>query len=910
MFERNRLPFAQRLRRGLPTVVLALCLPAFASAEEASPPLTAGSAGEAATALLAELSDGRSVELPELDPSVPRPSDFLGYPLGSRFTHHERVLAYLERLASTSPRVRMWQYGTSYEGRPLVLVAISSPENLKDLENLRRQHSRLADPEGLSFGERERLVKDTPAIVWLAYGVHGNESSSTEVSMAAAYLFAAAQGDWPRLLGKTILLLDPLVNPDGRERYIASFEQRRGLAASAERASAEHFEPWPGGRQNHYLIDLNRDWSWATQKETRERIVAYRQWEPQVYVDYHEMSVESSYFFPPPAAPVHKGLDRRTVAWLETFGKANAQAFDQQGWSFFKTETYDLFYPGYGDSYPAFRGAVGMTYEVGGGGRAGLVSNLREGTPVTLADRVARHLTTSLATVRAAAAGAARLNADFVAARADAASAGPIYLLDGAAPESAALADLLTFHGIEVEALEDAVTLPAKSLRAAATEAPTERSYPAGTLVVSAAQPLGNLVRALLERTPELDAGFLARQRENLERNESTEFYDVTSWSLPLAFGVEGWAADLDAARPLANRKAPWRSRSGGVSGEGKVGFLVPPQGFASHRLASALLGQGFDLRVALAGFDLGGTAYPPGTLYVPRRGNPADLVDALGRALAEAGVQARGIDSTYVSSGTSLGSNQVPALRRPRVGVLAGDGVAPTSFGFAWHLLDQQIRLPVQRLESNTLTSLDLTRFDVLVLPDGNYGRALGGEVGDAIVRWVKEGGVLVAVDGAHSWLVEKELTSIKTWEAPEESTGPKDPESEGGPSFLDRHPVETPGATVATRGTAGHALLAGLTEPPAALVNGSTVLLATRDPQQDVLTVSPERLALAGVLWPEAEERLAGSLLVGMERKGRGLVVTFGQEPNFRLFWRGTSTIFLNAVIFGPSLTSGRGL
>lgn len=886
--------------------LLHLAPPGFA--ETTAAPLGNDATG-AALPLLAELSDGRVLELPELDASLPRPSDFLGYPLGSRFTHHDRVLAYFERLAAASPRVRLWQYGATYEGRPLVLAAISTPDNLRDLESQRRQHLKLADPAGLSATERDRLVKDAPAVVWLAYGVHGNESSSTEVSMAAAYLFAAAQGDWPRLLQKTIILVDPLVNPDGRERYVAGFEQRRGASANPDRASAEHFEPWPGGRQNHYLIDLNRDWSWATQKETRDRIVAYRQWEPQVYVDFHEMSVESTYFFPPPAAPVHPGLDRRTLAWLDTFGKANAQAFDQQGWPFFKTETYDLFYPGYGDSYPAFRGAVGMTYEVGGGGRAGTASMLRDGTPVTLADRLARHLTTSLATVRTAATGATKLNADFVAARADAASAGPVYLLDGAAGEAPALADLLTFHGIDVGVLEGAVTVAAKSLQTKSGEAAVDRSFPRGTLIVSAAQPLGNLVRALLETAPELGAGFLARQREKLERNESTEFYDVTAWSLPLAFGVDGWVAELEAARPLAGQRAAWRSRAGGVTGDGKVGFLVPPQGFASQRLASQLLAEGIELRVALAGFELGGRAYAPGTLFVPRRGNPDNLADRLGRALTETGAEARGIDSTYVSGGVSLGSSQTPILRRPRVGVLAGDGVSPTSFGFAWHLLDQQIRLPVLRLEGNSLGAVDLARFDVLVLPDGSYGRTLSGDTGETVARWVREGGVLVAIDGAAAWLKEKELTGIKPWTAPEEGTGPKDPETEA-PGFLERSPVETPGAIVATRGTPGHALLAGLGHPPVALVNGTTVLLPTRDPQQDVLTVAPENFTLGGVMWTEAEGRLAGSLLVGMERKGRGLVVTFAQEPNFRLFWRGTSTIFLNSVLLGPSLASGRGL
>jgi hypothetical protein len=313
--------------------------------------------------LMAPLSKGEALDLPDsFDERVPRPEAVLGYPLGSRFTHWDRMIDDLEKVAAASPRVKMWSYGRTYEGRPLQLLAISSPENLARLEEIRKDHLRLADPGALTEGEKDRLTHSLPLLVWLAYGVHGNESSSAEAALGTVYALAAGKGeDIEATLRNTVVLIDPLVNPDGRERYITAYGQRRGEDPNPHRASAEHWEPWPGGRQNHYLIDLNRDWAWASQQETRDRIAAYRSWEPQVYVDFHEMSSESSYFFPPAADPVHPQIDRRIISWLDTFGRANAEAFDRQGWIYFKGENYDLFYPGYGDSYPSLRGAVGMT---------------------------------------------------------------------------------------------------------------------------------------------------------------------------------------------------------------------------------------------------------------------------------------------------------------------------------------------------------------------------------------------------------------------------------------------------------------------------------------------------------------------------------------------------------------------
>jgi hypothetical protein len=892
----------------------------------------AATAAAAPAGLLAPLSGGEAVELPPLDERVPRPDGFLGHAVGSRFTHWDRIAAYFDALAAASPRVKVWRYGSTYEGRPLLLAAVSSPENLARLEEIRSQRLRLADPEALSRAERERLVKRLPAVVWLAYGVHGDEASSSEAAMVVAYTLAAAQGETADLLADTVVLIDPLCNPDGRERYLHGYEQRQGMAPNVHRVAAEHFQPWPGGRQNHYLIDLNRDWAWASQQETRARIAAYRSWEPQVYVDFHEMSADSSYFFPPAAEPVHPRIDRRVLSWLDTFGRANAEAFDRHGWVYYKAENYDLFYPGYGDSYPSFHGAIGMTFEMAGGGRGGLAIDRADGTLLTLADRVGRHLTTSLATFTTAARNAHRLLQDFVATRLKAAEGpGRTYLWPADQPEARELADLLLLHGVRVQQLAQATEIPVQPLVGRREE--KERRFAAGTFVTTTAQPLGALVQALLDREAPMAESFLERQRRRFDENREAEFYDITAWSLPLAYNLRVWTAKGIAgaelrpveatgavagssSRPVerpddgagaAGAASPSASATAaGVKGGTELGWLVAPQGVASYRLAAELRRRRIHYRVALGPLADDGVTYPAGTLFVPRHGNRAELPEQLPALLRDCGLTGHAVSSSYAISGVSLGSNRMPSVRPVRVGLVAGEGVDPTSFGFLWFLLDREVGLPYDRLDLDRLRPSTMAEFDVLILPSGAYEEHIGERARAALDAWIKAGGELIAIGGETArWLHEHEMISWKPWKAPE-----PDEESEGSQErALAERDIVTPGAIVATRLSAEHPLAIGLASPPPVLVEGSAVMLPSGDPHRDVLVATGQDPVISGFAWPEAKQRLAGSLLVGAEARGSGSVVLFVQEPDFRLFWRGTMPLLLNAVMYGHALgLSGR--
>jgi hypothetical protein len=856
--------------------------------------------------LLAPLSDGQRLPLPQIAGELPSPAGHLGYSLGERFTRHADILGYLRALDAASPRVAMWQYGASYEDRPLVLLAISSADNIARLDELRAARALLDRPHQLARQAREELLRDMPAVVWLGYGVHGNESSSAEAAMAAAYVLAGAQGEGAPDLSRLVVLIDPLLNPDGRERYVNGFVSRRGREANGDPQALEHSEPWPGGRGNHYFVDMNRDWAWATQVETQARVAEMATWEPQVYVDFHEMSSQSTYFFPPPAEPLHPAFGEVTRQWLHAFGRANAAAFDQLGWSYYVGEEFDFFYPAYGDTYPTLRGGIGMTYEVAGGGVAGSVLERKTQGRWQLADRIARHLATSLATVATAAAGDRKLLGDFLRLRERRATEpGPTFVWRADQPEARELARLLARHGLEVDQLRRDEEVEAVPI--AGGDARRQR-LPAGSWAVSSAQPLGTLAIALLEREAEVPAAFLQRQRERADENLDALFYDVTAWSLPLALNLHAWSTDASlATTPVSAGEltAAYPATATAAAG-GRVGFLVPPAGVRGYAFAAAALRRDLPVRVALEGITVGERTFPPGTLFLPRAGRE-DLAAEVTPLAAIHGVELVPLESSLPTAGIPLGSERVVPLRRPRVAVAAGPGVASTSAGSLWHLLDRQVEVEHSLVDVSALGSLDLSSYTALLLPEGSgYGHWLDEGDAERIGEWVQRGGVLVAIGDAADWLHEHELTTVaarKLDEASQEGDG----EGGGAPAGDEERVWDTelfvPGSIVASE-MRRHPLTVGVDGAPPMLFWGDRFHAATGDPQQDLLRVRGSDPLLAGVAWQEAREQISGALLMASERRGDGRVVVFTQDPAFRLFWRGTMPLLLNALLLAPSV------
>jgi hypothetical protein len=838
-----------------------------------------------------------------LDPSVPSPETFLGYPLGAHFTPHHRLVDYLNAVAAASDRVTIRKYGETYEGRPLLLLTISDPDHLARAAELQKAYARLADPRKTSEAEARGLSRDLPVAVWLSFNIHGDEASGSEAAMAVVYRLAADRDPAvQKLLEETVVLVDPCLNPDGRDRFVNWIRGVTGKAPDPLSAGREHHQPWPGGRYNHYLFDLNRDWAWLSQRETRARAAAYLAWRPQVHVDFHEMSSRSTYFFFPPERPIHPDIPDQILKWTDIFGKGNAAAFDARGWAYYTGEAFDLYYPGYGDSWPTFHGAVGMTYEQAGHGYAGTAIVRALGDTLTLAERAEHHYTAALATVRTAAANREARLLDFHRFFEPEGGRPPgAYLFPPGddPPRTAELVGLLMAHGAEVYRAPE-------EFRPHGVHAydgtPVSTRLPAGTYVVPLSQPLHRFLRAVLEPEASLPDTF---------------FYDVSAWSLPLAFGIEAYWTDAPVDGKLELLKAAPEPTGSVVNPEARYAFLSSWRRNGAARAASRLLQHGIRIHYATRAFTLEGRKFGPGTLIVFRDGNPPALGSLVAEAAERDGVEVIGVDTGLTEKGPDLGSFRVEPMHAPRVAVIADDPASPTSVGACWYLLDRLYGIPHSVIPLAEITEGDLARYTVLVFPDdeaggSGYAAALDSTQVETIRHWVDRGGVFVGLGGG-AFFADADHAGLSTVrELP-----PLD--SDDGLSDADRKSrekerkletlaererrerlEELPGTIFRVRVDPQQPLGFGYTSE-ARVLKISNRALELGPPGTNVawFTESPK---VSGYASPEAVDRLVNRPFLVDQHRGRGHVVLYLEDPNFRLFWYGLNRMFLNSIFFLP--------
>jgi len=886
---------------------------------------TAAPTAAAATPVVAPFAPGV-----RYDAAIPTLKQVLGHEHGEVITPPDGAVTYFKALAQAAPtRTRLIEYGRTWEGRPLVVLAIASPERMAQIETVQKGLQRLADPRGLSGAEEESLLSSLPVAVWLMHAVHGNEISSTDAALLEAYHLLAAQGDAQvaTILRDAVVLIDPLENPDGRARFIATNLQAMGPSADPEPFSAEHNEPWPGGRANHYLFDMNRDWFAQSQAETRGRTKLYLQWYPQVVVDLHEMGGDSSYYFAPPADPLNPHITPQQVGWFNTIGKANAARFDERGFAYFIREVFDSFYPGYGESWPIFHGAVGMTYEMASS--RGLAYRRDDDTVLTYRDGVLRHFTAAITTAHTAAVNRQQLLRDFLGYRLSAIADGEkgktrAWLVPvGPDPARAhRFARLLRDQGFDVLRSTDAITVGTRTLAA-------------GTYVVPAAQPAGRLLQNLMDPSISQPEPFVQEQERRRRKRLPDQMYDVTGWHLPSAFDVDVVAFD----RAVSTLKTEAVSTPAAITlPAAKVGYVMP-WGTGTAALVIAAQEAGLKLRFADAGFTIAGRAYPVGTAIVRNAENGADLMATLSRLATEHGADVVPVDSAFVEAGISLGSNDVVPLKAPRV-LLAWDSpTSSQSAGWARYVLERRYGQRVTAVRVSALGIVDLPRFDVLVLPSGNYGQSIGGPVLQRLKDWVSAGGTLVTLAEATRWATRESVGLLDTTPElrdgrPESSGGGQGGSSSGGqgsggnrpgggsgpantdaakqPIDLEKAtqpkeepPVSTSGALIRASLDTEHWLTAGTDGEVQVMVEGTRVFSPiTLDKGRNVATYrTGDGAVAAGLMWPEAKTQLANKPFVIAQPRGRGHVIAFTEDPNFRAFMEGTQLLFINGVLLGPA-------
>jgi hypothetical protein len=812
---------------------------------------------------------------------VPSPEQFLGYPLGSRYTPHWKIVDYFKTVAAAAPAtIKYQEYGKTNEGRTLFVTYISTANNISNLEKIRSNNL------ALSNASTAGSVSSAPVVVWLSYNVHGNEASSSEAAMGTLFALAdPANTKTKQWLENTVVVIDPCLNPDGRDRYVNWFSSVIGEMYNPSLDAREHREPWPGGRTNHYNFDLNRDWAWQTQKESVQRMQLYNQWMPQVHVDFHEQGVNNPYYFAPAAQPYHEVITKWQRDFQQTIGRNHARYFDSNGWLYFTKEVFDLLYPSYGDTYPIYNGAIGMTYEQGGGPSGGAAVLTQEGDTLTLLDRVNHHYTTSLSTIEVASQNAAKLMAEYQKFFTDA-SSGKIgeyqsYIIrytekDG--QRIAALENLLTKNNIQYSRARsgnykgyDFGTGKDASFAVAAND-----------LFIPAAQPKGALVKVLFEpRTVIVDSAT----------------YDITAWSLPYAYGLQAYAS----------KQALPAGGSSGVAGENNVtttnnsayGYVIPWNGMQSVKLVSDLLQKGIKLRMSEESFELNGQHFDRGTVIVLKTSNQyyPNLWADLKAAADKNKVSLSAVNSGLVEKGYDFGSSRVVPLKKRRIAVLTGEGVGSNAAGEVWQYFDQQVGYPVTLINLNDLPRIRLSDYDVLIMPDGNYRFLNDKAQAESFRNWIREGGHVVAMEGAVAQLAKLEWT-LKSKKQDEESS--KDT-YESLRKYENRErdfiPDMIPGSIFRVEMDNSHPLAFGYPDHYYTLKQDNRIYEFIEDGGWNVGVIKKDK-QVAGFVGSRLQSKLQDGLLFGVQDIGGGTITYLADDVLFRSFWENGKLMFANAV------------
>ena len=862
---------------------------------------------------------------PQYDPAIPSIEDVLGYEPGEQITWHRDAVRYFRALEAAAPdRVSVDTYAESWEGRELIYVIITSAENMARIDAVKDGMQRLADPASITRAEAETIITDQPAVTWLSYGVHGNEISSTDASMLTAYHLLASRGDsrTAAILSDTVVVIDPMQNPDGRDRFIQHFSQETGLVPDADRISAEHDERWPGGRTNHYLFDLNRDWFIMTQPETKGRVRLLLEWFPVVYVDAHEMGSDGTYFFTPEAEPFNPHLVEYQVTSLPLIGRTLSGWFDRFGIDYFTREVYDAFYPGYGASWPAYFGSIAMTYEQAS--TRGLVFRQYDGNEVSYAYTVRNHFLTSLGTAEAVQANREKFLTDMYEYHASAIEEGRsdsvrTYIVPAQADQSAAdkLAGLLVQQGVDVGRATD-------GFRACGVD------YGAGSYVIDTAQPSKRLIRVLLDQDVPMDDAFVAEQERRRAKDMGDQIYDVTGWSLPVMMNIRADTCNRAVSGPLVPT-GPELVQPGTVSGgTGSVGYLVRWGTAASARLLTAALRQGLRVKSADIAFTHQGERYPSGTLIVDAADNPANLRSVMTDLASKSGADVVAVDDSWVTEGPSFGSGNVVRFNTPKVAIAWDEPTRAYVAGNTRFVIERQFDFPVTPIRTARIARSDLSRYQVLILPEtsgGGYADVLGESGVENLKDWVSKGGVLIGVGNANRFLADPDIDLLAirredavVEEADDEANGgdEEDPPATVKGRYIEdqseydglivperEDPDSVAGVLVRADVDPDHWLGAGVASTINVLVRGGDVYTPIR--RDDGTNVArfqgADELLASGYIWEENRRQLAYKPFVVAQQSGRGFVIGFTQDPNVRAYLDGLNVIFMNAIFRGSA-------
>jgi len=818
--------------------------------------------------------------------TVASPDEFLGYRLGTQFTFHHRAIEYFRYVADRSPLAEYREYGTSYEGRPLGVCIVSSEENIANLEEYRVNN---LVKTGLTDG---RFTGKQIPFIWLGYNVHGNEAAGMETAMKALYTLVTGSydgvSDW---LNSCIIVIDPCQNPDGRDLYSGRFRNAQNLLSNPDGNSWEHNQGWPGSRTNHYMFDLNRDWAWQTQSETVQRIALYNQFMPQVYADFHEMGAESTFFFAPGAEPWHEVITTWQHEFHKLMGKGSAELFDKISRLYFTKENYDLFCPSFGDTWPLFNGAMGFTFEQGGGGYSGLAYKRESGDTLTLEKRIEGHFLSTMATLKVSYENSEKLITEF-----------NNFFSENREKPSFRYKSVIIKGSNEKSNLGSLLSLLEKNQIRYAYSGNTGKKYRGfdylknkesevtiekGDILVSSYQPQSRLVQVLFE--PDSKAS------DSLS-------YDLTAWALPYIFNLRAYAI-AEQIRPLDEKGTPPES-SNSMNTTKPYGYAINYTGFNEMKFIASLLGKTINVRYALKPFTISGTGFNRGSFIITRDDN-RNIDSSLDRIVADEAdrfmVKLTAVNSGLAEQGKDFGSNYSPLMKKIKAAVLCGEGTSSGQVGEMWYFFERELQYPLSLINTADVEDIDLNDYDLLILTSGSYSK-----LKDTIVDFAKKGGKVVAIENAISLFAEEKSTSL--FKAVEmrtaEQKAAEKKEKSDDTTFLRKFEDERRHSLMER--SAGSIYKVTLDEThPYAFGLGKEWFIMKRTSVYPFLKEGSnigyilDKDPVSGFAGYKFRQKVKNTLVIGSERVGSGEVVYITDDPYFRAYWKSGRVLLGNVIL-----------
>ena len=898
--------------------------------------------------------------------TITKPDTILGFEVGTRVATPLQITNSLMKWADESNRLQIVEYARSHEDRPLFAVYISTPENLANLETIESNILLLSDSRKINDRQAKEIVDSLPAVAWMSYSIHGNETSGADAALASIYhLIASEDKDVLEMLDNMIVIIDPLMNPDGRDRFAKSLEQYRGTAPNVDDQSLLHSGDWPYGRTNHYFFDLNRDFYFLTQPETKGRVALINKWRPQLMIDGHEMGPQDTFLMGPPREPINKNIDLDIKKWGDVFAEDQAKAFDDRDWRYYTGEWFENLYPGY-SNYSEYRGSVHILYEQSRMAEDGV--RRPEGTVQTYKESVHHMYISTMANLKTLQLNSKEMYKDYwdgrkynVSSQSEYANKYYVIL------PTDNLGRLNTFIS-KLEAQEIEIytnTNPIKVSNIINQIGDTEEEYiiPEGSLIVPNRQPDAPLIAAILEFDAKINDSVLIEERQKVLKNGSSVMYDATAWNLTMMYGLPA----ITINQPIRDDLVYWENKNIiEILNNDAIGWSVNGNDDRSVAFAARLMEQNINVRILDKETKFLDQVLTRGSIFVTKVDNPKNdkLLSIINSTLLGLNISASSVLTGYGKGDLpDWGGEHFRLLTKPQIALLGQSNFNSYDVGSSWWTLDKNLGIRHSQINSSFITYADLRRYNTIIMPDGN--RVLSENEIEVLNDWIKQGGTLIAHDNSSSIIASKNglgsVTKIQNsldksidfdidlqreWLADKDNIDFDQVNSNtlnyktDYPWDMDKRTITDEelirrdnwqskfmpsGAFVAGRVDNTHWLSFGTPDILPILYSKQPVLMTSNRAEAVVRIGSIEpnngseikqlnwstipadhdiKVRMSGLVWPEASEKIANSAYLTREQIGNGQLILFSGQPNFRGSTRGTSRLWLNAVVYGAGL------